>query len=171
MATEILSAEYVRTILDYEPLTGLFTWRQKTAKCINIGAVAGGIEKNGYRRIRINGRRYLAHRLAWLYMHGDWPSDQIDHINRVQDDNRSANLRLANQALNNQNRGMSSNNSSGIKGVYWYSRRQVWKATIGFGGKKKHLGYFTTIDAAEHAYKAAVAIHHRETHSISAGLR
>jgi hypothetical protein len=172
LASEILSAEHVRTILDYDPLTGALTWRKPPNMRLKVGARAGTISsKNGYRRIRINGRDYLAHRLAWLHVHGVWPTEMLDHINRVRSDNRIANLRPADRALNARNRSMQSNNRSGINGVSWHQPGQKWIARIGFAGEMKYLGSFTTIDAAEQAYKAAAALHHRDMQSSCEGLR
>lgn len=92
-------------VLNYNPISGLFYWKckDKLGSHVIIGNVAGGLDEKGYIRIRIDGKKYRAHRLAWLYTFGVWPTLQIDHINRVRDDNRICNLREADfhlQALN-----------------------------------------------------------------------
>jgi len=97
-----LTAERLREVVTYDPLTGIFRWRV-TRGCAKAGAVAGGPEKKGYLRISIDGRRFKAHRLAWLYVKGCWPVDQIDHENGRNADNRFDNLREANNPLNSAN--------------------------------------------------------------------
>jgi hypothetical protein len=95
-----LTAERLREILGYDPETGLFTRLVRTGR-IRAGEVAGTAHSRGYRSIVIDGRVYLSHRLAWLYVHGEWPPEQIDHINRNRADNRLVNLRAAKQSQNN----------------------------------------------------------------------
>ena len=154
-----LTAEYVRSILDYNPETGVFKWkwRDDVRRCDNArfaGKVAGVVQLDGYISIRINKRRYLAHRLAWLYVHGEWPAEQIDHIDGVPANNRIANLRLATNQENQRNVGLQKNNSTGIKGVHWHKRRGKFMAEIR-SGKRLYLGYFDTLAEAAAARTAA----------------
>ena len=83
-----LTAERLREVLDYDPDTGVFTRKVRTASSVKVGDVAGSLNGKGYIRIRVDGRLYFAHRLAWLYVHGEWPVDQVDHINGIKNDNR-----------------------------------------------------------------------------------
>lgn len=149
-----LTADRLREILAYDPETGVFTWKVRTANCVRVGDVAGSFDDKGYIKIKIDGRMHKAHRLAWLYVHGVWPKSGIDHVNSVRDDNRSANLREATQAENMQNERVSrSNNKTGFLGVapsYGKFQAQIW-----VGGKKMHIGTFDTPEEAHAAYLAA----------------
>lgn len=111
----------------------------------------------GYSRVTIGGRRVLAHRAAWFLTHGDWPANEIDHVNSNRADNRLANLRLASRSENAQNaRGArSSNMSSGLLGVHWNKAAQKWQAEIVIDGKSKHLGLFECKHKASEVYLSA----------------
>ncbi len=152
--TNELTAEYLRSILNYEPATGIFTWKVRTANRVKVGDVAGSQDGRGYLLISVQSRRYLAHRLAWLYMYGEWPEDQLDHINRNRSDNRRANLREVSHKQNGQNASKPSNNTSGHPGVSWNKRISKWVAYITHNQKKVHLGCFATIEEAVAARKA-----------------
>jgi hypothetical protein len=112
----------LKEVLRYEFETGLFYWLLSKARKIKVGQVAGTVTKQGYVRITINGCNYLAHRLAWLYIHGDFPKREgqpfIDHANGIRDDNRIENLKIVSHTDNCKNTRMKSNNSSGVNGVY-----------------------------------------------------
>jgi hypothetical protein len=142
----MLTANRLREVLDYDPQTGIFT---------RAGKRAGSSNGCGYLRIRVDGQRYLAHRLAWLHVHGVWPSDQIDHVNTDRADNRIANLRDASRSQNHANTPLSRANTSGFKGVYWAPHTARWRAAIKVNGKKRHLGYFYSANDAALAYEAA----------------
>jgi hypothetical protein len=118
----------------------------------------------GYCTLRVAGTIYSAHRLAWFYVHGEWPPKgiQVDHINRDPSDNRLANLRLATQAQNNANSAMRHRNKAGLKGVVFYPMTSRWKASITIKGRGKHLGYFATKEEAHEAYKKAAQHAHGE---------
>ncbi len=103
----------------------------------------------------------MAHRLAWLFVHGVWPKEQIDHRNGIRDDNRFVNLREATLAENNQNRGVSPRNTSGHTGVYFNKKTGKWHAEIMTNRRKKHLGCFNDIEDAISARKAAKAANHK----------
>jgi len=105
----------------------------------------------------VGGRRYLAHRLAWLYATGDWPVGEIDHINQDRRDNRLANLRPVERIHNSWNRGIQRNNKSGHLGVFWCSQKSKWQATIMERRKTRHLGYFSDAAEAGDAYLLAKA--------------
>ena len=110
--------------------------------------------EKGYYRIELGGRRYFAHRLAWYLHYGEWPSAMIDHINGDRKDNRIANLRLANQSQNSANAKRYSNNSTGYKGVS-ERRPGQFRASVRKDGKLRHLGTFSTPEAAYDAYVEA----------------
>lgn len=158
--SDVLTAKRLREVVSYDPETGHFTWLVSRPRA-RIGGRAGGLGPGcgGYWCITIDRRRYVAHRLAWLYMTGAWPrTEMIDHINRDRSDNRFANLREATRGQNQVNSGKPSNNSSGFKGV----RRRYgrWFAQIKKSGKHYHLGYFSTPEEAHRAYcTAAIKLH------------
>lgn len=154
-----LTAERLRELLHFDPQTGVFTWRAGASKQ-KPGRVAGALVAEGYIRIRVDYRLYMAHRLAWLYVYSKWPAKQIDHENRVRSDNRLSNLREATQSENSQNTLKLCTNKSGHKGVFFDGTRKKWCSRIGFDGKETHLGYFTDVKAAAKAYVTASANHH-----------
>jgi HNH endonuclease/AP2 domain len=150
-----LTTKRLRELLSYAPYTGDFT-RLVTIKHNALkGAVVRSYDAYGYLRISIDGRRYRAHRLAWFYMTGSWPPHEIDHINGVRDDNRFSNLRLATHAQNHQNKGLSTTNTSGLKGASWHGRSRKWRARIVAGGRQISLGYFSTPEDAHASYCTA----------------
>lgn len=157
-----LTAQELRELLHYDPETGVFTNRVQRNYNAPAGAVAGAIDKcAGYRQIRIKGRIYRAHRLAWIYVHGQWPTADIDHYNGVLDDNRISNLRDVSQSVNMQNRqNARRSGSSGEIGVHWVKQRNKWSAQISINGKSTYLGYYVTKEEARAAYRAAKKIHH-----------
>lgn len=126
----MITQEQLKLILNYDPETGEFNWLVKPRNRASIGGVAGHLRKNGYREISIKGKKYYAHRLAWLYMTGSWPKEHIDHINGNPSDNRFCNLREATRSQNMHNQGVCSNNTSGYKGVCWHKSNQKWEACI-----------------------------------------
>ena len=154
--------EHLLAALHYAPETGTFTWLigHGRGRTKGIGSVAGSLDWKGYRRIRIVRRAYRAHQLAWLYVYGQWPGMQIDHINRQKDDNRIENLRLVTPAQNKWNSAAPKTNRSGFKGVF--RRGDRWIASMCTGGKRKHLGVFQTAEAAHEAYAAAERTHRGE---------
>ncbi len=145
--------------LVYSPDTGEFCWRISLSSKAPAGSIAGGIE-SGYRRLSIDGRAYMAHRLAWLYMTGEWPERDVDHKNRNRSDNRWENLRAATRTQNNANSKTPRTNKSGLKGAAHYPGG--FTSQIVVGGKKFHLGCFKTAEEAHAAYCAAAQEHHGE---------
>lgn len=151
----ILPVSEVRRLLRYEPETGTFFWRVDT-KNTATGDVAGCRQSRGYWHIKINRRLYMAHRLAWLYVTGDWPVGHVDHINGDRGDNRFANLRIATNSENARNSKMRINNACGYKGVHYKKRLNKFVAQIRVNGRVYHLGVFKTAAEAHAAYcKAA----------------
>ena len=147
-----ITSERLRQVLDYDPQTGVFKWRERVAKCVHIGDVAGCKEKRiGYITIGVDGRIYKAHRLAWLYMTGNWPIKFIDHINGNKSDNRFENLREVCEDGNAQNiRKPNKRNKSGFLGVIRYQNK--WRANITVNGKTRRIGDYNTPEEAHQAY-------------------
>ena len=150
-----ITHERLRELLHYDPESGVFTWLVRATKNIKIGDEAGDRDTHGYLAIRIDGKRYRAHRLAWLYMTGAWPVHEIDHINGIRDDNRLGNLREATRAENQQNQAVRRDSSSGFTGVSWDKWRNKWQAYIKIAGRQRYLGRFPTAESAHAAYLAA----------------
>lgn len=152
----MLDAEYLREILDYEPETGAFTWKKKIASKVVVGTTAGGVYTLGYVVIGIGGRIYYAHRLAWLYMTGNWPA-QVDHRDGDKANNMWANLRLATSQQNALNSKRPRTNTSGLKGVSWHKAAKKWAAAITIDGRATHLGLYEDAELAHAAYMAAAS--------------
>ena len=149
-----LTAEYLRSVLHYEPATGIFTWKISNSNRVKVGEVTGSPDGGGYLRIQLQSRLYKAHRLAWLYVYGEWPKLNIDHINRNPSDNQLVNLRNVTQKQNGQNASKPSSNTSGHTGVSWKKQNSKWVAHIRHNHKLIHLGCFATIEDAVAARKA-----------------
>lgn len=147
-----LTSERLRSVLAYEPETGGFVWKARTAKCINIGDAAGSTSSNGYTRIFIDGKEWLAHRLAWLYVTGEQPPACIDHIDGNRANNRWSNLRSVTHSVNIQNQKVATTRSKlGVLGVGRHGVN-TFRAVININGKDKHIGSFKTVEAASAAY-------------------
>ncbi len=153
-----LTAERLREMLDYCPETGVFRWRVSNSRRAVAGAMAGAVSEKSataYLRIAIEGRRYYAHHLAWLHVHGVWPKHRLDHINTDRMDNRIANLREATAAENPQNqRRAHSHNKAGLLGVSETPSGR-YAASIKAGGKRRYLGRYATPEEAHAAYLKA----------------
>lgn len=137
-----LTAEILREELSYNPETGEFK-RLKARGGRPVGSSSGYINKTtGYVLIEVCGKTYLAHRLAWLHVHGNWPKYTIDHINRCRPDNRLSNLRDIEHCENGRNTGIRISNTSGVTGVYWHKTTGMWLVLAFRYGKQISLGYF-----------------------------
>jgi hypothetical protein len=157
MTIENVTAKQLREIVSYDPTTGVFIWRKSTGS-VWKGSIAGCLKNNGYIRI---GRFYLAHRLAWLYVHGEWPIGEIDHINGVKHDNRIANLRVVSPAENRQNTAFAQRNSkTGALGTR-RTRNGKYTAQIQVKSIIHHLGTFRTLSEAKDAYQFAKERFHK----------
>lgn len=149
---EEMTQEYLKSILRYNPSTGLFKWRErKNGRRLN--KIAGYRSKMGYIKIghkKLNGKKiiYQAHRLAWLYMCGYFPENLVDHINRKPWDNRWDNLRHVSPSCNAQNCSMSKRNTSGVTGVYKTSDGYGWMVYISVKSKLTYIGYFVNFNDA-----------------------
>lgn len=142
-------------LLDYDPKTGAFTWRQKRQRFSQRGARAGTLNPSGYRHIIIEGRSYKEHRVAWFYVHGAWPTMRLDHENGHTSENWIDNLRPATHSQNLANAKLRKDNRAGFKGVCRSGAR--WMANINKDGRRQYLGLFDTPDAAHAAYTEAAA--------------
>ena len=147
MATDLITQERLKSLLTYDPDTGEFRWRVRRGGSANSGVIAGARNSEGYVQIQIDANKHKAHRLAWLYVHGEHPTE-IDHINRVKHDNRIVNLRSVTHAQNGQNQKRPKNNTSGHIGVDFHKRSNRWRARIKIDGKLTDIGYFDTKEAA-----------------------
>lgn len=156
-----LTQERVRELLDYVPETGRVTRKITLSKGMNqhcnsnAGDAIVSLTAAGYYRICIDGYRYLLHRVIWLWMEGYWPEHSIDHISRDKTDNRWCNLRPVSHQCNMRNTGVYAHNTSGIKGVSWYSKPKKWCGSIKINGINMRLGQFTDIvEATAHRLAA-----------------
>lgn len=160
-----LTADQLRALFRYDPDTGhlLRLW-PATRKCDEryVGAPIGHPSPAGYTFVHVGKRKYLAHRLAWLWMTGQWPEHGVDHVNGDGMDNRWANLRAANQSQNGANRGPQANSRSGIKGVWFDRARGLWASMIVVRGRRYSLGRHPTKEAAADAYRDASIAHFGE---------
>lgn len=160
---DLITYEQLVDLLDYNKDTGIFTWKVRLGPRALVGNVAGSVDKTtGYTNIRLGGKAYKAHRLAWLWCMQKWPDKMIDHINGIRDDNRLDNLREASSQENQQNRSKQVNNTSGFKGVSWNNSKNKYIAQITLDGKVTHLGYFLTAEVASQAYETAATQHFKE---------
>lgn len=176
MAATDLTAARLRELLHYDPETGVFTWLPRPRESFvgpraaaiwhtrYCGRVAGGVTA-GYTSMMLLGVQRYGHRLAWLYVHGEWPKHHIDHINGNRRDNRIANLRDVPQAINNENirKPLSNRLTTLPLGVYRHARlkRTPFSATLHVRGVTKFLGYFATPEAAHEAYVNAKRVQHQ----------
>lgn len=137
-----LSVFELKSLLDYDPDTGIFIWKVDRGNNKTKGLQAGSLHVTGYIHISIDNKIYQAHRLAWLYMTGDWPDQHIDHIDRIRNNNKWNNLRKANRQQNAANQKLRKTNKSGYKGVSWDQRSGKYVSVIRVNNKIKHLGYY-----------------------------
>ena len=161
----MLTQKRLKELFSYNSETGQFT--RIKALCgpvAKIGMIAGTLGGRGYIDIGIDGKRYKAHRLAWLYIHGKFPSNklQIDHIDGSRTNNNIANLRVvtASQNLQNIKSAKSHNITSKILGVSWYKRDKKWQVEISINKKKLYLGRYSNLEEAKSVYLSAKKLYH-----------
>ena len=157
----MLNQKTLKKYLDYDPETGIFKWKISNSNTVKIGDVAGYLRPDRYIQIKLLNKKYLAHRLAWLYINGKFPENQTDHINGVKNDNRIDNLRAVTNAENHRNRAMPKRNTSGFIGVSWHKRYQNWQVII----QQTSYGYFKSkLDAVAKAEKVYKELGYHENH-------
>lgn len=152
----------LKELLHYDPETGAFTWRVARGGRAQVGSPAGSKHPEGYILIKLNRVTTGAHRVAFLYMAGSWPLEQIDHINGAKNDNRWCNLRPASHSQNCVNRHRQNRVGDGWRGVLKVGNRYQAAICVRENGKKRriHLGMFTTAEEAHEAYLAAARARH-----------
>lgn len=134
-----ITQEKVKELFEYKD-DGSLVRRIRTSSGTPSGTVVGTVNTDGYLRVCIDGRLYSCHRIIWLYHYGYFPENNIDHINRIRDDNRIENLREVSISCNSRNTGNRTTNTSGVKGVAWSKFGGKWQAEISFAGRKLYLG-------------------------------
>lgn len=156
-----LTQKGLKEVLNYDPITGIFTWGISNSNRVKVGDFTGTLRNDGYIAIGVIGRSYLAHRLAWLYMTGEMPTYFIDHINGNRADNRFCNLREATNQQNMQNLIKPQERSTtGFLGVSFDKPNRKYVAKIRINGKNRHLGSFATPEEASVAYLSEKRKHH-----------
>lgn len=154
-----LTQSDLHRFLSYDQETGIFRWLVSKPRA-RAGDVAGYAGGGGYLRVQVAGKSYALHRLAFLYVEGAMPNEEVDHINRDRHDNRFANLRKIAKAANLRNKGVYRNSTSGLTGVY--PRGNRYRALIQRDGRRVSLGTFDSIDEAKQAYADAKRVLHPE---------
>ena len=150
----MITQKELKEVLSYNPLTGLFVWKISPSNSVPIGSAAGYVLSIGYIFIGINYERYLAHRLAFIYMENSHP-EEVDHQNHIRSDNRWKNLIAATRQTNKQNQPKLVTNTSGFTGVTWNNATEKWRAQITINKKNIYLGTFIEMDNAISARKEA----------------
>lgn len=157
----ISELEELRHILEYDPDSGKIIWKGFRGNGVKPGTEAGYLNEEGYRVIQIRRKNYKAHRIAWVFTHGQWPKVHLDHIDGNPSNNRISNLRECTVAENQQNRGISKNNTSGFIGVSFHKLTNKWMARIRINGHLRYIGVFDNPEDASEAYLSAKAELHK----------
>ncbi len=155
-----LTYDEAHRIFEYDPKTGFLKWKVRTSIRVVVGQVAGTPNADGRRKIRYNGKYFLATRVVWLMNIGAWPTTQLDHINMNPTDDRMENLRPATHAQNCWNKTVRSDSTIGVKGVTMC--RDKFQARMQVNKQRINLGTFDTIEEASAAYNAAAQKYHGE---------
>jgi hypothetical protein len=163
--TSPLTPARLRELLSFDPNEGIFRWAATAPRGRGHprpGKVAGGLNAEGYVKIMLDGTRYAAHRLAWFWVHGEWPSSWLDHEKGARSDNRAAKLRPADGSTNAANSCGWKRSGAGLKGCYPQNGGSTWQAAIRVNRKLIYLGSFPTEQLAHEAYVAAARQHFGE---------
>lgn len=159
MADKILTQARVHELFDYDPLTGVLTWRHRAGmkgswNARHAGKPAGynRTDPSRYRVVGVDGRLFYAHRIIWCYVRGIWP-EEIDHVDHDGWNNRWVNLREVDHRENHRNKPLRADNTSGHNGVRWHQPTDKWQATITDEGRQLSLGYYATKTEAIHTRK------------------
>lgn len=150
---EEVSIDFIKELLSYDEETGNLIWNVRVSSKSAAGSIAGW-NSNGYMALSINKTMYYCHRIAWAIYYGEWPSDLLDHINTNKSDNRISNLRIANTSQNAENKrnAQSNNKTSGLLGVHFNKKANLWSAQLVSKGKHFWLGSYQTAEEASLAY-------------------
>lgn len=164
----MITQDQLKHALLYDPDTGLLVWVNPASCRVRAGQTAGCLRPDGYVFTQINKRRYMNHRLAWLYVYGEWPLDEIDHIDGNRSNNKLSNLRIATSKQNKENTRIRLTNTSGHRGVHWDKSRNKWMAFVVHNRKFHNLGRFNDVNDAVTAAKQArdaFFTHHNTSYS------
>ena len=159
--------QQIKQLLHYDPLTGVFTWVVSKGCRAKIGDIAG-CHQTRYVTIGLDKKNHMAHILAWLYMTGEYPINEIDHIDGDGFNNTWVNLRAATRKQNMENTSLFSTNTSGHRGVIWYKRNSKWGATVFHNGHRHFAGLYLTSDEAKVAaqlLRDQLFTHHHTSHA------
>ena len=163
MVNEVLSQQLLKELFNYDPVTGIFTWKVfRGGGSPKVGEVAGSVNEEGYVKIKVAGKLRAASHLAWLYMTGELPEDRVDHKNTNPSDNSWDNLREATDSENSHNKRKYKCNTTGYKGVFIAPNGRQWHARIRNKGKLKFLGTFDAPELAHEFYCLAADLLHGE---------
>lgn len=157
----MINQEEIKKLLNYDKETGIFTWKEKRNWRANKGDIAGSINHSGYINIKINGKLFKAHRLAWIYVYGYWPIVDIDHIDHIKTNNKISNLRDVSTSINMQNQNCASSiSTTGLLGVCFHKATNKYQASITINKKRIHLGLFLSAEEAYSQYLIAKRKYH-----------
>ena len=147
MPKKKLTQERLKKLLHYDPDTGIFAWKVSRGT-VKVGKITGYVDINGYTIIGVDHKIYTAHRLAWLFVYGYFPENDLDHIDRIRYHNWILNLREVSHQCNVRNSGNRKDNISGVKGVSWHKREKKWVAQIAVNEKQISIGGYSSFDNA-----------------------
>ena len=150
----MINQETVKNLFYYDVESGMLFWRIGNGRNVKPWQEAKALNGNGYCTAKVNGKSYLTHRLAWLYVYGEFPKEDIDHKNRIRNDNRLCNLRAVSRTDNCQNISLPSHNKSGHIGISWFKSHKSWTVYVKVNKKNKWLGNYKNLDDAIAARKA-----------------
>ena len=150
-----LTVTRIRELFILDRTNWVLIWRVSPSQSVSAGQVAGCLDRKGYRRIRVDGKEHRAHKLIWAYVHGEFTTNVLDHINHSPTDNRIVNLRPTTNKGNGKNVPLGSANTSGVMGVVRHKAAGKWQAQICDNGKPIYLGLFTNKNDAIKARRAA----------------
>lgn len=143
-----LTHDALKHMLDFDPAVGIFVWKNPQSNVVKVGEIAGVIAANGRRYINVGGEKHMAHRLAWFYIHGEWPAGDVKNANGNYDDCREENLVHQTRQETATNRRVNAASKSGHAGITWDSRRNKWQVHITQDYKQVALGYFADLNVA-----------------------
>lgn len=153
--------------LDYDPETGVFIWLKTTTNAVRPGTVAGSLDRKGYRRIMIDGKKLAASRIAWDLLNPNdllKPGEEIDHINHIRDDNRKINLRKTNSSGNSRNRTLRCDSKFGLAGLSWRKKEEKWIVQVGPKGAAYRGLFSDLLSAAAEVFRGRRQLHFHKNH-------